>query len=187
MNREALFCDGTENYVIPSEPMPEETVEFLFRTAADDADGVELYLDGAFYEMEKSDTVHNFDYYRIYRKTGTEMMKYCFRIRKGEEVVYYNQYGPGDSLVDIYAFRICPGFATPQWAKGAVMYQIFTDRFCNGDPSNSVVDNEYYYINEPVKAVKDWNQTPSVMDVRNFYGGDLQGVKDKLDTCRIWE
>lgn len=181
MNREALFCDGTENYVIPSEPMPEETVEFLFRTAADDADSVELYLDGAFYEMEKSDTVHNFDYYRIYRKTGTEMMKYCFRIRKGEEVVYYNQYGSCDSIVDIYAFRICPGFTTPQWAKGAVMYQIFTDRFCNGDPSNSVVDNEYYYINEPVKAVKDWNQTPSVMDVRNFYGGDLQGVKDKLD------
>lgn len=30
-------------------------------------------------------------------------------------------------------FVILPGFVTPAWAKGAVMYQIFVDRFCNGD------------------------------------------------------
>ena len=29
-----------------------------------------------------------------------------------------------------------PGFKTPDWAKGAVMYQIFVDRFYNGDKSN---------------------------------------------------
>ncbi|MCI9074679.1 MAG: glycoside hydrolase family 13 protein [Dorea sp.] len=181
MNREALFCDGTGNYVMPSEPQPSETVKFLFRTAVDDVDSVELYTGGVFYEMERADTVQGFDYYRIYREAGSETMRYCFRIRKGEEVVFYNQYGACDGIIDDYSFRLCPGFATPDWAKGAVMYQIFTDRFCNGDPSNDVVDNEYYYINEPVKAVKDWNQPPAVMDVRNFYGGDLQGVKDKLD------
>ena len=43
-------------------------------------------------------------------------------------------------------FRITPGFTTPNWAKGAVMYQIFTDRFCNGDPSNDVLEREYSYI-----------------------------------------
>ena len=32
------------------------------------------------------------------------------------------------------------------WAKGAVMYQIYTDRFYNGDPSNDVETREYYYI-----------------------------------------
>ena len=31
-------------------------------------------------------------------------------------------------------------FATPDWAKGAVMYQIYADRFCNGDPTNDVLD-----------------------------------------------
>lgn len=181
MNREALFCDGTGNYVMPSEPKPSEMVRLLFRTAVDDVDSVELYTDGEYYEMKKIVTLRGFDYYRIYRKIGKEMMQYCFRIRQGKEIVYYNQYGVSDRIVDDYAFRICPGFETPGWAKGAVMYQIFTDRFCNGDPSNDVVDNEYNYINEPVKAVKDWYQTPSAMDVRNFYGGDLQGVWDKLD------
>lgn len=181
MNREALFCDGTGNYVMPPEPKPSETVKFLFRTAADDADSVALYTNGIYYEMEKADTVQGFDYYRIYRELGEEAMQYCFRIQKGNEIVYYNQYGVCDGIVDDYAFRIFPGFTTPDWAKGAVMYQIFTDRFRNGDPTNDVVDHEYYYINEPVKAVKDWNQLPAAMDVRNFYGGDLQGVKDKLD------
>ncbi len=181
MNKEALFCDGTGNYVMPSEPKPSEMVRLLFRTAVDDVDSVELYTGGEYYGMKKIVTLRGFDYYRIYRKIGEETMQYCFRIRQGEEIVYYNQYGVSDRIVDDYAFRICPGFETPGWAKGAVMYQIFTDRFCNGDPSNDVADNEYNYINEPVKAVKDWYQTPSVMDVRNFYGGDLQGVRDKLD------
>ena len=61
------------------------------------------------------------------------------------------------------------------------MYQIFVDRFCNGDPTNDVEDNEYIYIGAPSRKVKDWNQAPEAMDIRNFYGGDLQGVLDKLD------
>lgn len=61
------------------------------------------------------------------------------------------------------------------------MYQIFVDRFYNGDPTNDVEDNEYIYIGAPSRKVKDWNQAPEAMDIRNFYGGDLQGVLDKLD------
>lgn len=181
MNKEALFCDGTENYVIPPEPVAEDVVRLLFRTASDDVDSVELCISGSFCEMEKADTVGEFDYYQLYYTLKNETVRYYFRIKKGEETVYYNRYGVVDEPLDEYDFRICPGFSTPEWAKGAVMYQIFTDRFCNGDPSNDVMDNEYYYIDRQVKAVKDWNQYPSAMDVYNFYGGDLQGVKDKLD------
>lgn len=61
------------------------------------------------------------------------------------------------------------------------MYQIYTDRFCNGDPSNDVLTNEYCYIGEPVHRVEDWGRYPAQMDVREFYGGDLQGVLDKMD------
>lgn len=61
------------------------------------------------------------------------------------------------------------------------MYQIFVDRFCNGDLSNDVEDGEYVYIGEPVERVKDWDEYPAAMDVRRFYGGDLQGVMEKLD------
>lgn len=181
MNRDALFCDGTGSYVIPPEPNEEETIDLLFRTAASDVDCVELYTDGNYYEMKKTDTGSVFDYYRISWKLGTDMMKYSFRVTSGDEVVYFNRFGVTDKWIEMYDFRITPGFTTPNWAKGAVMYQIFTDRFCNGDPSNDVLEREYSYIHEPVRKVDDWNHYPEAMDVRNFYGGDLQGVWNKLD------
>ena len=78
-------------------------------------------------------------------------------------------------------FAITPGFHVPQWAKGAVMYQIFVDRFCNGDPSNDVLSDEYVYIGFPVTKVENWEEGLSVLDVDRFYGGDLQGILDKLD------
>ena len=61
------------------------------------------------------------------------------------------------------------------------MYQIYVDRFYNGDESNDVLDDEYSYIGEHVTSVKDWGKYPAAMGVREFYGGDLQGVLDKLD------
>ena len=76
---------------------------------------------------------------------------------------------------------VAPGFKTPDWAKGAVLYQIFTDRFCNGDPDNDVVTGEYYYNGGLVAKVEDWYCPPAPDDTREHYGGDLQGIMDKLD------
>ena len=70
---------------------------------------------------------------------------------------------------------VAPGFKTPDWAKGAVLYQIFTDRFCNGDPDNDVVTGEYYYNGGRVEKVEDWYCPPAPDDTREHYGGDLFG------------
>lgn len=57
---------------------------------------------------------------------------------------------------------------TPDWVKQTVWYQIFPERFANGDKSN-----------DP-KNVKPWN--PQDHPGRDdFYGGDLQGIIDHLD------
>lgn len=181
MNKKAFFCDGTDNYVIPSEPGPFEMVEFLFRTAAGDVDKVSLCSRNQTFEMTKRETKGGFDYYHIFMEMGKDTFVYYFQIQKGEEVAYYDQSGSTYGYREEYAFKICPGFSTPDWAKGAVMYQIFTDRFNNGDPSNDVLDREYCYINEHVKKIEDWDQYPAESDIRNFYGGDLKGVWDKLD------
>ena len=61
------------------------------------------------------------------------------------------------------------------------MYQIYVDRFCNGDPTNDTETNEYIYLKKPVTRVTDWKEPISTLDVGRFYGGDLQGVLDKLD------
>lgn len=74
-----------------------------------------------------------------------------------------------------------PKFRTPEWATGAVLYQIFTDRFCNGDPENDVVTGEYNYNGGLVRHMDDWYCPPAPDDTREHYGGDLQGIIDKLD------
>ena len=61
------------------------------------------------------------------------------------------------------------------------MYQIFVDRFRNGDPTNDVVSDEYVYIGFPVEKIDNWNEGLSVLDVDRFYGGDIKGIWDKLD------
>ena len=181
MNKKALFCDGTSQYVNPSEPERNEEVVFRFRTAKDDAEHVCLVHEKIRYEMEKAQTGEVFDYYEIKRQLGEEPFRYYFEIRSGSEVCYYNRCGVSERVVSDYDYVVCPGFRTPKWAKGAVMYQIFTDRFCNGAPDNDVEDREYYYIGDYSRKVTDWNRYPATMDVREFYGGDLKGVWDKLD------
>lgn len=181
MNKAALFCDGTEGYVYPPEPKENELVTFRFRTAKDDADRVGLVTSADTYVMEKECTQGEFDYYTFEVRLGAEPFRYCFEVQSGTEKYYYGRCGISREILEYYNFVVVPGFSTPDWAKGAVMYQIFTDRFYNGDKSNDVETNEYYYIGDYSQRVTNWDKYPANMGVREFYGGDLQGVMDKLD------
>lgn len=181
MNKTALFCDGTEGYVYPPEPKESELVTFRFRTAKDDVDRVGLVTSADTYVMEKECTQGEFDYYTFETRLGEEPFRYCFEVQSGTEKYYYGRCGISREILGYYNFVVVPGFSTPDWAKGAVMYQIFTDRFYNGDKSNDVETNEYYYIGDYSQRVTNWDKYPANMGVREFYGGDLQGVMDKLD------
>ena len=44
-----------------------------------------------------------------------------------------------------------------------------------------MLTDEYRYIGANTVKVEDWNKYPDAMGVREFYGGDLQGVLDKMD------
>lgn len=183
INREALFTDETIDYRIPEEPDCGQQVTLRFRTAKEDIDAVFYLEDGKTEEtaMGKACSDGLFDYYEHMITVSDSPVIYWFKIVKGGEVCYFNRLGQIDDPQRGYGFRIMPGFHTPEWAKGAVMYQIFVDRFCSGDDFNDVETGEYIYIGRPVTKVTDWYQKPSTMDVGCFYGGDLQGVWDKLD------
>jgi glycosidase len=56
--------------------------------------------------------------------------------------------------------------SVPQWVKSAVFYQIFPDRFANGDPGNDPVN------------VQPWGSSPTR---QGFQGGDLRGITRNLD------
>lgn len=180
-HKRAVFSDETENYRTPAEPEPGDTVNIRIRTKENNVDTVYLVSGEQKQQMKLIKTKDGFDYYGTDIKLQNESIRYFFEIVSGKIHCYYNQAGITREIDEHYSFGIIPGFKTPDWAKGAVMYQIYTDRFCNGDPSNDVMTGEYCYINEKVQKIEDWNRPPQAMDVRDFYGGDLQGVLDKLD------
>lgn len=88
----------------------------------------------------------------------------------------------------------------PQWAKSAVWYQIFPERFRNGDPSNDPKLKDIIGA-DPAEMPKEWQIHPWGSDwhklqpyevkngepelwkhiLRRRYGGDFQGIIDKLD------
>ena len=183
INRAALFADENEDFRIPSEPDADQQVTLRFRTARGDVDSVYYVENGQKTEkpLWKVSSDQQFDYYERRILVDTVPVSYYFHVVKGRDFCYYNRLGAVDMVQDCFNFRITPGFHVPDWAKGAVIYQIFVDRFCNGDPANDVETDEYIYIGQPVTKIANWNQNPSAMDVRCFYGGDLQGVWEKLD------
>lgn len=182
LNIDAIFADETANYRTPVSPKTGEAVTLKLRVGKNNVDSAYIVLNDKEILMEKSETKGNFDYYtgNIDIKDGSPL-HYFFKIVKDNREYFYNKQGLVKGVNNDFNFSVIPDFETPDWAKGAVMYQIYVDRFYNGDKSNDVLDNEYAYLGITSKKVKDWYAPVENMDVCNFYGGDLQGVIDKMD------
>lgn len=180
-NPQAVFSDGTEAYRSPAEPQVNDYVTLRIRTGRENIDKVYLIYGENRQLMKKVSNDSLFDYYEGGILLGEERVEYYFELHCGRLVCYYNSVGLCDNKEIYYNFWIKPSFTTPGWAKGAIFYQIYTDRFYNGDKSNDVEDDEYIYIGEGTTKVKDWNKYPAEMGVREFYGGDIAGIMQKLD------
>jgi len=157
------------------------TIHLRFRTKRDDVEQVyavtgDKYAWGKTAKTEplqKTASDAMFDYWEGRFRPVYKRMNYGFKITAGNETVWmvengithYEPYPPGGYYEYSYIHEI-DVFTPPEWAKDAIFYQIFPDRFCNGDPTN---DHE---------AVQPWGTTP---DYLNHMGGDLQGVMNKLD------
>ena len=76
-------------------------------------------------------------------------------------------------------WKLSVNYHTPEWAKGGLMYHIFVDRFNSGMNNKKNLPDRHLYpsFNSELKAGPDkngiWNN--------DYYGGDLQGIIDKLD------
>ncbi|MFA5282862.1 MAG: cyclomaltodextrinase, partial [Candidatus Cloacimonadaceae bacterium] len=131
-------------------------------------------------------------------------------IRHREKTVYMGMEGFVQRKKDATPLVVDPSswrvFEIPQWLKSSVVYQIFPDRFCNGNPDNDQDFSESYYQASNIKPkpgeilgpnreyfhlVKDWSdistlkqspwQEEGIPDWHSFYGGDIEGVVQKLD------
>ena len=140
------------------------------------------------------------------------ILYYKFQVTDGADVDYYsdsyaddhdnlNQGGEGQASdgEPFPAFQLTvfeAGFQTPAWLRNANIYQIFPDRFRNGDPTNdycvagSTAGCPTFYGDQVPLPRSPWNV--AIGDPRQpgpyenqygtqFYGGDLYGIKIKLD------
>jgi glycosidase len=140
------------------------------------------------------------------------ILYYKFRITDGADVAFYsdayaddhdnlNQGGEGaaSDSEPFPAFQVTvydAAFQTPAWLHDANVYQIFPDRFRNGDITNdycragNTTGCPTFYGNQTPIAHTTWNE--AIFDPRQpgpyfneygtqFFGGDLKGIQDKLD------
>jgi glycosidase/fibronectin type 3 domain-containing protein len=223
INTEALLHDSRDSlYRTPGGAVPLDTLVVIrFRTAANSADAVTLRAYRTFDESQSlvpmavsATTPGGYDLWEATLDVGAKTTVYYYRflVTKGDETVYYeddtrpngfdfveaNKGGVGtiyEQSPDLsYQISVYdPAFYTPEWMRNAVIYQIFPDRFRNGDPTNDPSDgSDTFYGELPLIYHETWNeppidgrqmQAPSGAGYYNsdFFGGDLQGVIDKLD------
>lgn len=114
------------------------------------------------------------DCYEVEIKTEpiTAYVRYCFRLRSGKRELWYGPNGfrdtePGPDE-DFFEF-LWPNpedcFKAPDWSSGQVYYQLFPERFKNGDSSLTP------------DGADAWGSVPTR---ENFMGGDLRGIREKL-------
>lgn len=187
MDTAALFHRPESEYAYLYE---KDRVFIRLRTRTGDVKSVDLlggdvyrlYTDHWFNEgtpMRKVASTDLHDYWAVETTSDTKRLAYGFQVkgRDGTEVFYCDRgVFPVDEyfLKEVnYYFRLpyfheVDRFKSPQWVKETVWYQIFPDRFANGDPSNDPED------------VLPWGskEHPGQDD---FYGGDLQGIINHLD------
>lgn len=183
MLKEAIYHRPKNNFAYAYD---DKTLHIRLRTKKNDVQTVTL-LHGDPYDWhegywqaqktkmqyERSDSL--FDYWFIDIQPPYRRLRYGFEIQDKQDSVFYGEKGFEETppLNRIDAFFCFPFlnpidvFQAPDWVKDTVWYQIFPERFANGDKS---IDPE---------GVLEWESTdPSPT---NFFGGDFKGIIKHLD------
>jgi glycosidase len=133
--------------------------------------------------MERFATLGRHDFFEATVPIRTATARYAFKIRDGETTIYFGSKGASKrkSRVSLFSFKPSgPFLETPGWVRDAAFYQIFPERFQNGDPSNDPKvpmrpEGKAWNIHD--RYMEPWGGKPSY---NNFFGGDLKGILEKL-------
>jgi glycosidase len=94
-----------------------------------------------------------------------------------------------DSSAEWYVTVYAPDFEPIGWMRDAVVYQLFPDRFANGDPSNDPAPDQprYGYPDDPDARIRAlaWGELPEQPPKgRDYAGGDLEGIRLRMPYLR---
>ena len=177
MNKEAIRHTGTYPDIYLKD---RQTLIVRLRTAKKDAAQCSvIYFARTSPGEKKSVTMECvlrddlFDYYQAELKFRhpARYRKYYFELRGKTEALYLSAWGlcreaPEDGLFEFLYANQTEAIHTPAWSRGQIFYQIFPERFDNGNPHLSPPD------------CQEWGTPPTR---ENYMGGDLQGIIGHLD------
>ncbi len=179
---DSVFSDETAYFRNPVEPCSTDFVEIFLQAAKNNVKRAYLCTEEKTFLMRKKETLEALDRYSVLLPPTEKPVRYFFALEHINGISYYGKNGITDIIPETqWQFCILRDFITPDWAKGSVMYQIYVDRFCNGNLDNDVRTGEYCYLKEDAVGQKDWYAPIVKNDFCCFYGGDLDGVLQKLD------
>ena len=186
---ESVHSDGSADFVSNPSPKMFETVTVRIRMYADAPveyvflryapNGAERLL-----QMEYEKTERGLAYYRTELTVTEKRIGYQFYLVCRDVVYFYTQKEITTYVPDqTYDFVLLADYEPPRWVQDAVFYQIFPDRFRNGEPGNDVRSGEYTQAGYPAIRRENWEDTPlHYLEGRclDFHGGDLQGVREMI-------
>jgi alpha-glucosidase len=162
----ALLCGGVDRprVSLRADPDNEETFIPMRRTGA--AGGLQRYEA------------------RLPWDSGNTTTHYAFKVIHGRRQTWLAADGahPHTPPRELF-FKVCRDHEPPAWVRDQIVYQIFPDRFCQGDPALAVETEEYVYGSGRSRVVrKQWGDPidPGAAATA-FYGGDLVGIRARLD------
>ncbi|GIN72658.1 alpha-glycosidase [Bacillus sp. J14TS2] len=167
----AYVCiDGSVNIMIQTQKGDCETAQIIY---GDPYNWSNKKWQNQNLKMKKTGTDQFFDYWQVVIKPPYRRLRYGFELSDGEEKVYFGEGGFSEQEPKDTAFYFAVPFVhtsdtfqAPEWVKDTVWYQIFPERFANGNIEN-----------DP-KGTLEWGSREPKAD--NFFGGDLQGVIDHI-------
>ncbi|MBI5623557.1 MAG: alpha amylase N-terminal ig-like domain-containing protein [Elusimicrobia bacterium] len=140
------------------------------RTAAEDVRSCRVvFEDGRKAELDAVYSKDGFSHWEAESRLGPKPVRYAFQVEDGKAQAWLGASGVSASMpakAGLFVFdRRVPQLDVPAWVKDAVFYQVFPERFRDGDPSN----------NPP--GCQAWGAIPST---GNHFGGDLDGIREGL-------
>lgn len=186
-----LFHDQGPLFDNHVEPTASQSVTLTLRTFKGDISSANIkYYDSAdssFHwvamHWSANDPTGVFDYWQGTVPASASEKYYRFQINDGSATAWLNAAGTSAAEPSSGDFFIVPGFNTPAWMKNGVMYQIFPDRFYNGDTANDVGNGQYTYAGCATEKHPWGSGVTSYVGGCNsavFFGGDLAGIDQKL-------
>lgn len=180
--------DGSEKYVSTLYPRLGEIVRLRLRLSSEAQVRrvvLRTFPDGeqAFTPMQRGATAPPAQWWETNLVIDEPVTHYRFILDTADGLWHYSAAGLTAHVpLDATDFRIIANYHAPEWLESAVFYQIFPDRFANGDPHNDPQPDDYEYRGQRPRSYR-WEEPPNPDHFFPlvFYGGDLAGIESRLD------